>query len=135
MRRNGILAGLVLALGMAQPGVAQTGGDRVTVALPDLSGLSRDEGQALLRDLAEVNVITSNCPDHAISDGEWMLLTGTGDKLAARLGLDPGSYDRDYYGPAFQLLDDPAACDRVGPRAAPLIERLVGMGGGTEITP
>lgn len=115
--------------------MAHAGADRVTVALPDISTLSRAEGQVLLKELAEVNVMTSNCPDYAISDGEWMLLTGTGDRLAAQLGLDPATYDRDYYGPAFQLLDDPAACGRVGPKAKPLIARLIAMGGETELKP
>ncbi len=70
-------------------------------------------------------------PDYEITDGEWTLITGTGDLLAAKLGLDASAYDRSYYGPAFKLLDDPGACDRVGPTAKPLIQRLVGMGGGT----
>lgn len=107
------------------------GGDRLVVPLPDVSGLDRREAELLARQLAEVNVITSNCPDYTISDGEWTLLTGTGDLLAAQLGLDPVGYERAYFGPAFNLLDDPAACDRIGPRARPLIDRLVGMGGGT----
>lgn len=103
----------------------------MTVKLPDVSGLSEDEAKALIAELAEVNVITANCPDYGISNGEWTLLTGTGDRLAARLQLDPSTYDRNYYGPAFKLLDDPEACDRIGPKAKPLIEKLVGMGGGT----
>ena len=53
-------------------------------------------------------------------------------RVAARLGLDASSYDRNYYGPAFKLLDDPGACDRIGPTAGPLIQRLIGMGGDTE---
>lgn len=122
-----IFAGLALS-----SGAALAASDRVTVPLPDISGLSKSEGQALLAELADVNVITSNCPDYGISDGEWMLVTGTGDKLAASLGLDPTTYDRNYYGPAFKLLDDPAACDRIGPKARPLIARLVEMGGRTE---
>lgn len=122
-------------------GIVLTGGlpvaanDRVTVPLPDISGLSKSEGQALLAELANVNVITSNCANYRISVGEWMLITGTGDKLAARLGLDPTTYDRNYYGPAFKLLDDPSACDRIGPKARPLLERLVKMGGRTEAAP
>ena len=51
--------------------------------------------------------------------------------LAARLGLDAAGYERTYFAPAFKLLDDPAACDRVGPAARPLIERLKSMGGDT----
>lgn len=121
-------AALILTLGGA-PADAQ-GGLRVT--LPRLDDLSRQDAEALIAELARVNVITSNCPDWQISDGEWALLTGTGDKLAAQLGLDPAAYDRTYYGPAFALLDDPNACAEIGPRARPLIDRLVAMGGGTE---
>lgn len=106
--------------------------DQLSVPLPNVAGLSASEAEALTRELAEVNVITSNCANYPISDGAWTLITGTGDLLAAKLGLDPGEYDRSYYGPAFSLLDDPAACDRVGPKAEPLIERLIDMGGGTE---
>lgn len=108
--------------------------DRLTVKLPDVSGLSRGDAESLAQQLAQVDVITSNCPGYEISDGEWTLLAGTGDKLAAQLGLDPTAYEQSYYAPAFALLDDPAACDRIGPQAAPLIQRLLGMGGGTEPT-
>lgn len=65
---------------------------KVAVPLPDLSGISEDDAERLLAALAQINVITSNCPDYRISDGEWMLLTGTGDMLAARLGIDPATY-------------------------------------------
>lgn len=106
----------------------------ITVQLPDVSKLSDSAAETLIGELAEVNVITSNCPDYAISDGEWTLITGTGDRLAAQLGLSAGDYDREFYGPAFKLLDDPQACDRIGPTAAPLIERLKSMGGGTTPT-
>ena len=113
-------------------GVALAGGG-VTVQLPDVSGLSEAEAKALIAELAQINVITSNCPDYAISDGEWTLITGTGDRLAGRLGLDAAGYERAYFAPAFKLLDDPAACDRVGPRARPLLEKLIGMGGRPEV--
>lgn len=118
------------AMGLTATGALADGG--VTVKLPDVSALPKAQAQALIAELARVNVITSNCPGYEITDGEWTLITGTGDKLAARLGLDPASYDQTYYGPAFRLLDDPASCDRIGPTARPLIQRLVGMGGGTE---
>ena len=111
-------------------GAALAGGG-VTVQLPDVSGLSETEAKSLIAELAQVNVITSNCPDYAISDGEWTLITGTGDRLAARLGLDAAGYERTYYAPAFKLLDDPGACDRIGPTAKPLIQHLKSMGGGT----
>ena len=111
-------------------GAALAGGG-MTVQLPDISGLSDPEAKSLIAELAQVNVITSNCPDYAISDGEWTLITGTGDRLAARLGLDAAGYERTYYAPAFKRLDDPGACDRIGPTAKPLIQHLKSMGGGT----
>ena len=103
----------------------------MTVPLPDTSGLSPDQARGLIAELAQVNVITSNCPGYPVSDAEWTLIAGTGDKLAAQLGLDASAYDKQFYGPAFKLLDDPGACDRIGPRAQPLIARLKAMGGGT----
>ncbi len=120
-------AAVVLVLS-AGPALADGG---VTVQLPDVSGLDDAEAERLIAELANVNVITSNCPAYPISNGEWTLITGTGDRLAARLGLDAAAYDRKYYGPAFRLLDNPGACDRIGPTARPLIQRLIGMGGGT----
>lgn len=105
------------------------GGDIQKVPLPDLSTLNQTQAQELAREVAEANVITSNCPDYDISDGEWTLLTGTGDLLTQRLGLDAAGYERDYMLPAFSLLDDPTACDRIGPTTGPLIGRLVAMGG------
>lgn len=106
-------------------------GPTLAVILPDVSGLNRDEAEALIARLAEVNVITSNCPGWTVDDRTWALITGTGDKLAAQLGLDPATYDATYFGPAFALLDDPGACDRIGPQALPLIDRLTAMGGST----
>lgn len=105
---------------------------RVMVKLPDVSALSEEDAKKLIAALAQINVVTSNCPGYEITDGEWTLLTGTGDKLAQRLGLDPTEYDRTYYGPAFKLLDDPTACERIGPRARPVIDDLIRMGGGTD---
>ena len=103
----------------------------MTVPLPDTSGLSQAQARALITELAQVNVITSNCPAYPVSDAEWTLIAGTGDQLAAQLGLDAGDYDKQFYGPAFKLLDDPGACDRIGPRAQPLIAQLKALGGGT----
>ncbi|HHY02114.1 MAG TPA: hypothetical protein GX686_04495 [Paracoccus sp.] len=125
------MAAAALWITAADVALAERG---MTVPLPDTSSLSQAQAQALIAELAQVNVITSNCPDHAISDAEWTLITGTGDQLAAQLGLSAQDYDREYYGPAFQLLDDPGACDRVGPTAGPLIARLKQMGGGTTPT-
>lgn len=122
------LCGLVALMGGAQAARADGG---ITVRMPDVSGLSDDQARAMLADLARTNVITSNCPAYQISNGEWTLITATGDVLAARLGLNAQSYDRTYYAPAFKLLEDPGACDRIGPTARPLIRRLIQMGGGT----
>ena len=123
-----MLAAALLALATTGAALADGG---MTVPLPDTSGLSADEARALITELAQVNVITSNCPAYPVSDAEWTLIAGTGDKLAAQLGLDASAYDKQFYGPAFKLLDDPGACDRIGPRAQPLIARLKAMGGGT----
>lgn len=125
---NRLVAAAVAAM-FALPAMAA---DQVTVPLPDVSAMSNEDAEKLISALAQINVITSNCPGYEITDGEWTLLTGTGDKLAAKLGLDPAAYEKKYYGPAFKLLDDPGACDRIGPKARPIIDDLVRMGGGTE---
>lgn len=111
------------------PAVLADGG--MTVTMPDTSRLSEGQARDLIARLAQVNVITSNCPAYAVTDGEWTLITGTGDQLAAQLGLDASAYDKEFYGPAFQLLDDPGACDRIGPTARGLIAELKSMGGDT----
>lgn len=108
------------------------GQDRVEVPLPDVSQLDEAEATELARRIGEVDVITSNCQDFGITGGEWTLLAGTGDLLAQQLGLDPAEYDRQFNAPAYALLDDPEACDRLGPEAEPLIGQLVEMGGATE---
>ncbi|AXC49216.1 hypothetical protein DRW48_05535 [Paracoccus suum] len=118
-----------LLFALLMPAGATLANDRLSVQLPDVSGLDRREAEALITELAEVNVITSNCPDWQVDDSAWALITGTGEKLASQLGLDPSTYDSRYYGPAFALLDDPGACDRIGPKAAGLIDRLKAMGG------
>ena len=40
--------------------------------------------------LVMANVTGMNCPGYALSDGEWTLITGTADKVAAALKLDTG---------------------------------------------
>lgn len=130
MRIRTLKSAMIFATIAAASAAVADGG--VAVKLPDITQLSDADAKSLIGELANVNVITSNCPGYEISNGEWSLITGTGDKLAARLGLDPAGYDREYYGPAFKLLDDPSACDRVGPTAKPLIEKLIAMGGDTK---
>lgn len=130
---NRLLAALLAAAPvMVTTGQSANADSKVAVPIPNLDGISQTNAERLLAALAQINVITSNCPDYRISDGEWMLLTGTGDMLAARLGIDPATYDRKYYGPAFRMMEDPAACDRIGPKARPIIDDLIAMGGGTE---
>lgn len=122
------MRGIWLALGAAWLGGAALADTAFSVTLPDVSGLDRSEARLLIAQLAEVNVITSNCADWTVDDATWALLTGTGDVLAMQLGIDPAAYDDMYFGPAFALLDDPTACDRIGPMARPLIARLQAMG-------
>lgn len=125
-----MLAAALLALTTAG-GTAALADGGMTVTLPDVSGLSDGDAKALITQLAQVNVITSNCPAWPITDGEWTLITGTADKLAAKLGLDASRYDKEYYAPAFKLLDDPGACDRIGPTSAAVLDRLIALGGDT----
>ncbi|MFN3526831.1 MAG: hypothetical protein ACK4YU_12130 [Paracoccus sp. (in: a-proteobacteria)] len=126
------VAGLLLAGQVLAQGADGVPGDRLVVPLPDVSALSEPEARDLTRELAEANVISDNCPDFAVTDGEWQLLNGTSDELSAQLGLDPLAYDREYFRPAFNLLDDPQACETRGPEVAQVVERLVAMGGSTQ---
>jgi hypothetical protein len=103
----------------------------VAVTLPPLPEMSQQDKVLMLDRLVVANVISSNCQGFEISDGEWSLLVGTADLIAAELGLDPEAYDRAFYGPAFDLLDDPANCAVLGPDVGPVIEMLIGMGGTT----
>lgn len=133
-KTKGALAALALLL--AAPAALAQGaegvpGDRLVVPLPDVSSLSEDEARDLTRQLAEANVISDNCPAFEATDGEWQLLNGTSDALTARLGLDPLTYDREYFRPAYNLLDEGGACETHGPDVAALVERLVAMGGDT----
>lgn len=123
-----ILAAVLGAAALAGPAFARSD---MAVDLPDTASLPDAQARALLTEVAQVNVITSNCPAYGLSDAEWTLITGTGDRLAAQLALDGAAYDTQFYAPAFRLLDDPGACDRIGPTAPALIARLKSMGGGT----
>lgn len=131
---------IAAATALTQPAFAQTSdgvpGDRVVVPLPDVSGLSDDEAQTLARDVAQMTVVTAECPEHDVSGPEFQLMAGTTDALTERLGLDPVSYDRDYVRPAFAVMSEADACDRLGPQVPDLIARLEGMGGSTQpVTP
>ncbi|WP_282603348.1 hypothetical protein [Paracoccus sp. PARArs4] len=120
----------------AQPAPDGVPGDRLVVPLPDVSSLTDDQARSLTRDLAELNVLTENCTGHDISDPEWQLMNGTTDKLIERLGIDALDYDREYFRPAFSVLEDQANCDRVDTEAPEMIAYLTGLGGGTTpVTP
>lgn len=106
---------------------------KIYVQLPDLSGIDGSEAEKFLSEVVLANVISSNCPDFAVTDEEWSLLTDSADILAReqlRLGVD--DYDSQYYGPAFATLDQADACATHGPDVQPVIDRLVELGGSRE---
>jgi hypothetical protein len=113
----------------ALPLAAQADGG-LTVPLPDLSGFSGPQAEALLTALVTANVVSSNCPGFEITDGEWTLLTGSADILAeGTLGLSVDDYDDRFYLPAFALLDQPGTCEARGPEVRGLLDLLVDLGG------
>jgi hypothetical protein len=122
---------LVLIALIASPAFAQ---DADLVKLPDEKLLTDMASPELLKELVTANVIGMNCADFLISQGEWALLVGTADKVAAILSVDTASYDDTYYHPAFALLDNPDSCAAEGPKIAPLIERLKAAGGDTVLS-
>ena len=101
----------------------------VPVTLPTLPPMAQAASVALIDRLVVANVVSSNCPGFEITDGEWGLLTGTADLIAASLGLDPAGYDAAFYGPAFDLLDDPATCATKGPDVRGAIDAVIALGG------
>lgn len=119
---------LMLAV-LAGPALADGG---VTVRLPEAAQLSAAASPDLLHQLVLANVIGSNCPAFAISDGEWALLTGSADMVAEVLELDTARYDAEFYGPAFATLDQPGACEAHGPGVRTVIDQLKAMGGSTD---
>lgn len=126
---NRLVPALCLAALIAPPALADGG---VTVRLPDPGRIASAASPEFLRQLVMANVIGMNCPGFILTDGEWALITGTADRIAEALHLDTGSYDEQFYGPAFAALDQPGACDSEGPKIAPLIDRLKDMGGSTD---
>lgn len=102
----------------------------VPVTLPTLPAVDDPAAyDTLLTDLVWANVISGNCPGYEITDGEWGMLTGTADMVAAAMGLSTEIYDSDYYGPAFDALDDPNACALYGPTVRPMLELIESWGG------
>jgi hypothetical protein len=127
------IATLTTTLLLATPVLAD---GKIYVQLPDLSGLSGAEAEAFLSEVVLANVVSSNCPDFAITDEEWSLLTDSADILAReQLRLSVDDYDSQYYGPAFDALDRPETCAEAGPGVQPTIDRLVELGGSREALP
>ncbi len=120
----------VLSLALLPLPVLADGG--ITVKLPPDAEIAAAATPEFLMELVQANVVGMNCPDHAINDGEWALLTQTADQVAAVLQIDTGAYDDRFYGPAFASLDKAETCAADGPKIGPLIDRLIMMGGGTE---
>lgn len=118
----------VLAAPAPIPALADGG---VTVALPDQGQIARAASEAFLHELVLANVVGMNCQDYLISNGEWALIVGSADLVAAALKLEVNDYDDRFYGPAFAALDAPGTCQAEGPKIAGLIERLKAMGGDT----
>ena len=97
---------------------------------PDLSSLEREAQRALLHELVRANVAGVNCPEFESSPSEWKFVVATADALSGLMGLSVDTYDSKFYAPAFEALDaDPDFCAQEGPKIAPLIDRLVEMGG------
>lgn len=104
------------------------------VTLPDDAAIAKAATPEFLMELVAANVVGMNCSDFRIDDGQWALLTGTADKVAEAIGVkDNGEYDEKFYGPAFDMLDQPDSCANEGPKIAPLVERLKEMGGHTTL--
>lgn len=94
-----------------------------------LRHLEPTAAERLLSEVVNAVVMAQNCPSYGVSDGEWTLLTGTGDVLAGKLGLGIAEYDRRFWRPAFAELDRPGACGREGPKVRLLVQRLIAMSG------
>lgn len=128
MRKTLMQTALLTALATPVPALADGG---VTVALPDQGQIARAASEAFLHELVLANVVGMNCEGYLISNGEWALIVGTADLVAAALKLDVNVYDDRFYGPAFAALDAPETCPTEGPKIAALIARLKAMGGDT----
>lgn len=120
------LAALILMLATSS---ARADG-AVTVPLPDIPRLQVLEYEQLLREIVILNVAGHNCPGFLVNDAEFALLIGSADIIAERIDLDDDNYERRFDRPAFALLDKPETCALYGPQIQPMIQRLVGWGGG-----
>ena len=125
-----LFATLAATLLLAAPALAD---GKIYVQLPDLTSFGGAEAEAFLSEVVLANVVSSNCPDFAVTEEEWSLLTDSADILArGQLRLSVDAYDSQYYGPAFAALDQADACATHGPDVQPTIEKLVELGGSRE---
>jgi hypothetical protein len=131
MRKTLMQTLLLAALAAPALTIPALADDGVTVALPDQGQIARAASESFLHALVLANVVGMNCDGHRIDDGEWALIVGTADLVAAALKLDSDAYDRRFYGPAFAALDQPGTCATEGPKIEALIARLKAMGGDT----
>ncbi len=115
-----------LSLLLAVPAKADS---LVAAGTPGLQRMEPAAAERLLSEVVNAVVMAQNCPSYGVSDGEWTLLTGTGDVLAGKLGLGIAEYDRRFWRPAFAELDRPGACGREGPKVQLLVQRLIALGG------
>ena len=128
-----LFATIAATLLLAGPALAD---GKIYVQLPDLSGFTGAEAEALLTEVVLANVVSSNCPDFAVTDEEWSLLTDSADILArGQLGLSIEDYDFRFYRPAFNETERPDRCEVFGPDVQPVIDRLVELGGSREALP
>lgn len=116
----------LITLSLALPALADGG---ASVKLPSDAAIAKAATPAFLAELVQANVVAMNCPGFGLDDGEWALVSGTANMVAAVLNINAAAYDDQYYTPAFAALDNPDACDTKGPKVAPLIKRLKAMGG------
>jgi len=122
-----------LAFGLAAPALAD---GRIFVPVPDLSSIEGKDAERMLDQLILAVVVGSNCPGAELTDAEWSLLIDSADVLAhEQLGLSIGEYDDQVFGPAFDALDAPGTCEKVGPKIGVLLDTLLGMGGSLEPYP
>ena len=125
-----LLAIVATSLALTLPVLAD---GKIYVQLPDLSDINGAEADSFLSGVVLANVISSNCPDFAVTEEEWSLLTDSADILAReQLRLNVDDYDSQYYGPAFDTLDKADACATHGPQVQPVIDKLVELGGSRE---
>lgn len=129
MRVPGIASLGALLLLSAAPVLAD---GKVYVQLPNLASYEGARAEQFLHQVVVANVVSSNCADYAVTDAEWSLLTDSGDILAKQLDIDSTAYDKDFYGPAFDLLDKPGTCAAEGPNVEYVLRELVEQGGSRE---